>query len=123
MSMFTKLEEVVDRFREIEGLLSDPALIANQEKFRALTKEHADLSEIVEVYGKYCKVCEDIEGNRELLREPDEELKAMAKAELPELEERKETLTRELQLLLVPKDPNDGKNIFLEVRAGTGGDE
>jgi peptide chain release factor 1 len=123
MSMFTKLEEVVDRFREIEGLLSDPALIANQEKFRALTKEHADLSEIVEVYGKYCKVCEDIEGNRELLREPDEELKAMAKAELPELEERKETLTRELQLLLLPKDPNDGKNIFLEVRAGTGGDE
>jgi len=123
MSMFNKLEEVVDRFREIEGLMSDPSLISNQEKFRALTKEHAELAEVVEVYGKYCKVCEDIEGNRELLRENDEELKAMAKAELPELEDRKETLAQELQLLLLPKDPNDGKNIILEVRAGTGGDE
>jgi peptide chain release factor 1 len=121
--MFTRLEEVVDRFREIEGLMSDPSLISNQEKFRSLTKEHAELSEIVEVYGKYCKVCEDIEGNRELLRENDEELRAMAKAELPELEERKETLTQELRLLLLPKDPNDGRNIILEVRAGTGGDE
>ncbi len=121
--MFTKLEEVVDRFREIEGLMSDPSLISNQEKFRALTKEHAELAEIVETYGNYCKVCDDIEGNRELLRDNDEELKAMAKAELPELEERKEALVQELRVLMLPKDPNDGKNIILEIRAGTGGDE
>ncbi len=121
--MFTKLEEVVDRFREIEGLMSDPALMANQEKFRALTKEHAELAEVVEAYGQYRKVCEDIEGNRELLKENDEELRAMAKAELPDLEARKEDLAQQLKVLLLPKDPNDGRNIILEVRAGTGGDE
>ncbi len=121
--MFTKLEEVVDRFREIEGLMSDPALMANQEKFRALTKEHAELAEVVEAYGQYRKVCEDIEGNRELLKENDEELRVMAKAELPDLEARKEDLAQQLKVLLLPKDPNDGRNIILEVRAGTGGDE
>ncbi|TRO83226.1 peptide chain release factor 1 [Trichloromonas acetexigens] len=121
--MFTKLEEVVDRFREIEGLMSDPTLMANQEKFRALTKEHADLAEVVEAYGQYCKVCEEIEGNRELLKENDDELRAMAKAELPDLEARKEELAQQLKILLLPKDPNDGRNIILEVRAGTGGDE
>lgn len=121
--MFNKLEEVVDRFREVEGLLSDPGVVSDQEKFRRLTKEHAELAEVVEVYGKYCKTCEDLEGSRELLRETDEELKAMAKAEIPELEARKEDLAQQLRLLLLPKDPNDGKNIILEVRAGTGGDE
>lgn len=121
--MFTKLEEVVDRFREIEGLMSDPTLMANQEKFRALSKEHAELAEVVEAYGQYCKTCEEIEGNRELLKENDEELRAMAKAELPDLEARKEDLAQQLKVLLLPKDPNDGRNIILEVRAGTGGDE
>ncbi|BCR06507.1 peptide chain release factor 1 [Desulfuromonas versatilis] len=121
--MFTKLEEVVDRFREVEGLLSDPSVMANQEKFRALTREHADLSEVVEVYGAYCKVREQIEGNRELLRDADPEIKEMARAELEELEQRQEELEQQLKVLLLPKDPNDEKNIILEVRAGTGGDE
>ncbi len=123
MSIFNKLEEVVDRFREVEGLLSSPAATANQENFRTLTREHADLAEIVRHYGAYKKLSEDIEGNRELLRDGDPEMREMARAELPELEARREQLAQELKLLLLPKDPNDDKNIIIEVRAGTGGEE
>jgi peptide chain release factor 1 len=121
--MFKRLEEVVDRYREVEGLLSDPKAVANQEKFRSLTREHAELSEIVETYGSYRKVCDDLEGNRALLRDGDPELREMAWQEIPELESRQEELTRQLTLLLLPKDPNDEKNIILEIRAGTGGEE
>jgi peptide chain release factor 1 len=121
--MFKKLEEVVDRFREVEGQLADPAVMANQEKFRALTREHAELSEIVETYGSYRKVCDDLEGNRELLRDADPEVREMARQEIPELESQQEALARQLTLLLLPKDPNDEKNIILEIRAGTGGEE
>jgi peptide chain release factor 1 len=121
--MFNKLEEVVDRFREVEGLLSDPTVVADQKKFRALTKEHSELAEIVEVFETYKKVGEDIEGNRGLLRDADPELREMARAELPELERRQEELTQRLRTLLLPKDPNDEKNVILEIRAGTGGEE
>jgi peptide chain release factor 1 len=121
--MFKKLEEVVDRFQEVEGMLSEPSVVADQDKFRALTKEHADLSEVVETYGRYKKVCEEIEGNRELLRDADPDLREMAKAELPDLEARKEELAQQLKVLLLPRDPNDDKNIILEIRAGTGGEE
>ena len=116
-----KLEEVVDRFREVEGLLSDPAIIADQNQYRALTKEHATLSELVAVYAEYCRVETEVSGNRELLQDPD--LGAMAKEELPELEAQKTDLVEKLKVLLRPKDPNDDKNIILEIRAGTGGDE
>jgi peptide chain release factor 1 len=121
--MFNKLEEVVDRFREIEGLLSDPAAVSDQEKFRALTREHAELAEVVEVYRDYRRICDDIEGNRELLRDGDPELREMAKAELPELEARREELAQQLKLLLLPRDPRDERNVILEIRAGTGGEE
>jgi peptide chain release factor 1 len=121
--MFKRLETVVDRFREVEGLLSDPTAVSNQEKFRALTREHSELSGVVEAFGKYKKVSEDLEGNRELLRDADPEVKEMARAEIPELEKRKESLAQELKVLLLPRDPNDDKNIILEIRAGTGGEE
>ena len=121
--MFASLENVVDRFREVEGLLSDPAVLSDQHRYRALTKEHADLSTVVAVYGKYKLVCSDIEGNRELLQDSDPEMKELAKAELPQLEEQQSKLEAELKLLLLPKDPNDEKDIILEIRAGTGGDE
>lgn len=121
--MFASLEDVVDRFREVEGLLSDPAIISDQKRYRELTKEHADLSEVVTVYGNYKQLCSDIEGNRELLQDSDPEMKELAKAELPELEERQAQLEEQLKLLMLPKDPNDDKNIILEIRAGTGGDE
>jgi peptide chain release factor 1 len=118
-----KLEKVVDRFREVEGLLSDPAVVNNQEKFRSLTKEHADLSAVVEVYDAWCRVESDIAGNRELLQDADPEMREMAKEELPGLELQQVALSEQLQVLLLPTDPNDEKNIILEIRAGTGGDE
>ncbi|MEJ2698177.1 MAG: peptide chain release factor 1 [Desulfuromonadales bacterium] len=121
--MFNKLEAVVDRFREVEGLLSDPSVVANQEKFRALTREHAELSEVVETFERYKKVRDDIDGNRELLRDADADVREMARLELPELEEKLQDLEKQLTLLLLPKDPNDEKNILLEIRAGTGGEE
>jgi peptide chain release factor 1 len=121
--MFAKLEDVVERFREVEGLLSDPKITADQKRYRELTKEHADLAEVVAVYQRYKQVCEELKGNRELLFDSDPEMKELARAELPELEARQERLQQELHLLLLPKDPNDNKNIILEIRAGTGGDE
>ncbi len=121
--MFANLEDVVDRFREVEGLLSDPAVIGDQKRYRELTKEHADLVEVVTTYNEYKQVASDIAGNRELLQDDDPEMKELAKAELPELEERQQQLEDQLRILLLPKDPNDDKNIILEIRAGTGGDE
>ena len=121
--MFANLEDVVDRFREVEGLLSDPAIISDQKRYRELAKEHADLTGVVTTYNNYKQVCNEIEGNRELLQENDPEMKELAKAELPELEEQQAALEDQLRLLLIPKDPNDEKNIILEIRAGTGGDE
>jgi peptide chain release factor 1 len=116
-----KLDEVVDRFREVEGLLSDPAIIADQDQYRALTKEHASLSELVAVYAEYRRLETEISGHRELLQDPD--LGAMAKEELPALETEMDAVVDKLKVLLRPKDPNDDKNIILEIRAGTGGDE
>ena len=118
-----KLEEVVDRFREVEGLLSDPSVVKNQEKFRGLTKEHADLSVIVEAYNTYRQVEAELAGNKELLQDADAEMREMAKEEIPGLEQQHLEITERLKLLLLPTDPNDEKNIILEVRAGTGGDE
>ena len=118
-----KLEEVVDRFREIEGLLADPSVVTDQEKFRSLTREHAELSEVVEVYDAWRKVEAELEGNRELLQDTDAEMRQMAKEELPDLEQKLQHLSEKLKLLLLPKDPNDDKNVILEIRAGTGGEE
>jgi peptide chain release factor 1 len=121
--IFEKLEEVVDRLREVEGLLSEPQVASDQDRFRGLTKEHAELSPVVEAFGRYRQLCEEIAGHRELLQDSDAELKEMAKEELPALEERREEMEQGLKLLLLPRDPNDDKNVILEIRAGTGGDE
>ncbi|WP_020677038.1 peptide chain release factor 1 [Geopsychrobacter electrodiphilus] len=121
--MFHNLENVVDRFREVEGLLSDPSVMSNQSRYRELTREHSDLSEVVRVYGLYKQVLSEIAGNRELLLDPDPDMKAMAREELPLLEAQQEELEANLRLLLLPKDPNDERNSILEIRAGTGGDE
>jgi peptide chain release factor 1 len=121
--MFSNLEDVVDRFRDVEGQLSDPAVIGDQKRYRELTKEHSDLSELVAVYNSYKQILGDIEGSRELLQDSDPEMKELAKAELPGLEAQQEELEEQLRMLLLPKDPNDDKNIILEIRAGTGGDE
>ncbi len=121
--MLNKLEEVADRFREVEGLLSDPKVVNDQTRYRALTKEHAGLVDVVSSYEKYCRITEEIAGSQELLKDPDPDVREMASAEVAELREEQGRLEAQLKLMLLPKDPNDLRNVILEVRAGTGGDE
>ncbi|NMC73403.1 MAG: peptide chain release factor 1 [Geobacteraceae bacterium] len=121
--MLHKIEELERRFEELESLLSDPAVLGNQLEFRRLSKEHYELSDLVAAYRHYKKTLAEMEDNRELLNEPDPEIREMAEAELEELAGRKERLEEEIKLLLLPKDPNDDRSVVLEIRAGTGGDE
>ena len=86
MSMLNKLEEVADRFREVEGLLSDPSVIKDQNRYRSLTKEHAELIDVVKGYERYCRMGDEIAGSKELLKDPDPEVREMASAEVAELE-------------------------------------
>ncbi len=119
--MLEKIEELERRFQELESLLADPAVIGNQTEFRKLSREHAELGPLVDAYRRYVKVMAEIDGNRELLG--DAEMKEMAEEELKVLEKEKERLEEEINLLLLPQDPNDNRNVILEIRAGTGGDE
>jgi peptide chain release factor 1 len=121
--MLNKLEEVADRFREVEGLLSDPTVLNDQNRYRALTIEHSELIDVVKGYERCCRIREEIAGSQELLRDPDAEVREMANAEVSELETELTELEEQLKLMLLPKDPNDQRNVVLEVRAGTGGDE
>lgn len=121
--MFGQLENLEERRSHLEEKLSDPAIIANQEKFREIAKEHAQVSKLHDLYLKYRKVDEELAENRELLKEDDEEMVELARKEIELLAERKEKLEREIRISLLPKDPKDEKNILLEIRAGTGGDE
>ena len=121
--MLNKLEEVVDRFREVEGLLSDPTVVNDQNRYRALTKEHSELVDVVSNYNRYCQVREELSGSHDLLKDPDPEVRDMAGAEVADLEAEKNALEAQLKLMLLPTDPNDSRNVILEVRAGTGGDE
>jgi len=122
-SLRNKLQHLSERLEEINALLSEPEIIGNQNKFRGLSQEHAQLSPIVSCYRDYEETLAAIEDASSMLQEPDPEMHAMAEEELASAESRKAVLTQELQLLMLPKDPNDDKNIFLEIRAGTGGDE
>ena len=119
--MMDKIEELERRYQELEALLSDPTVISNQPEFRKFSREHSDLSELVATYRRYRKVLGEISDNRELLADPD--MKEMAEDELKSLEAEKNQLDADIQLLLLPKDPNDDKSVILEIRAGTGGDE
>ena len=121
--MLNKLEEVVDRFREVEGLLSDPTVVNDQNRYRALTKEHAELVDVVRSYHRYCQIRQELTGSQELLKDPDPDVREMAGAEVADLQTEKKQLEAQLKLMLLPKDPNDSRNVILEVRAGTGGDE
>ncbi len=119
--MLDKIEELERRYQELEALLSDPSVISNQPEFRKLSREHSDLTGLVTAYRRYRKVLGEIEENRELLADPD--MKEMAEEELKALEAEQTQLEADIQLLLLPKDPNDDKSVILEIRAGTGGDE
>ncbi|MGD8785404.1 MAG: peptide chain release factor 1 [Thioalkalispiraceae bacterium] len=122
-SLRTKLQHLSERLEEINYLLSDPDVIADQNKFRTLSQEHAQLSPIVSCYTEYENTVQAMDDAKLMLEEDDPEMREMAQEELKTAEQRQEALSQELQLLMLPKDPNDDKNIFLEVRAGTGGDE
>ena len=122
--MFDKLEDLLHHFEEIMSELAEPNVANNQERFRMLMKEQSDLTPIVEAYREYEKSKQDIEDSLALLdEETDEDMKEMLKEELASAKKRVEELEQKLKILLLPKDPNDDKNVIVEIRAGAGGDE
>lgn len=122
--MFDKLEDLLRKFEEIMNELSEPSVAENQERFRSLMKEQSDLTPIVNSYKEYKKCNQDIEDSLAMLdEESDEDMREMLKEELSEAKKRVGELEHELKILLLPKDPNDDKNVIVEIRAGAGGDE
>ena len=122
--MFDKLEDLLIRFEEIMGELNEPNVTENQKRFRALMKEQSDLTPIVDAYKEYKQRKQDVEDSLAMLEmEDDEDMRDMLKEELSDARKRIEELENELKILLLPKDPNDDKNVIVEIRAGAGGDE
>ncbi|MGN1158559.1 MAG: peptide chain release factor 1, partial [Lachnospiraceae bacterium] len=122
--MFDKLDDLLRRFEELMNELSEPEVTSNQERFRALMKEQSDLQPIVDAYKEYKARKQDIEDSLVMLdEESDEDMREMLKEELADSRKRVEELEQELKILLLPKDPNDDKNVIVEIRAGAGGDE
>ncbi len=122
-SIIAKLDELTERHHEVAILLSDPEVIGDNDRFRTLSQEYAQLSPVVEEFDAWKENESALSDVFELLESSDPEMKALAQEELPILEEKREELSHSLSILLLPTDPHDNNNIFLEVRAGTGGDE
>ncbi len=122
-SIQDKLERLSARHEEVAGLLSEPEVINDQNRYRQLSMEYAQLEDVVKAFDAYRQAERDLESAREMLAEDDAEMRAMAEEEIADAEGRMERLEAELQKLLLPRDPNDNSNVFLEIRAGTGGDE
>ncbi len=122
--MLDKLQFVENKYEELSIKISDPSVMANQNEWRKLCKEHSEIEIMVNKYREYKKLLEDLEANKEMLwSESDREMKEMIQDEIRGLEESKESTEKELRILMLPKDPNDDKNVFIEIRAGAGGDE
>lgn len=122
--MLDKLEVLKERFDEVAILMTDPDVISDMKRYKELSKEYKDLEKIVEKYNEYKDVISNINESKEIIaNEKDAEFREMAKMELDELEPRREALEEDIKQLLIPKDPNDGKDVILEIRAGAGGDE
>lgn len=121
--MLDKLDKIEQRFEDIEAKLCDPAVISNREEFTKLSRERAELDDLVPAYREFKKLLAEIEEYEETLAGGDEELAELAMEELPALRSRRAEMEDEIKVLLLPKDPDDAKNIIIEVRAGTGGDE
>jgi len=121
--MFEKIKEIEERYLELEGQLARPEIIRNQKTYQKYAKEHSSLTPIVKAFRKHKSVRREIEDNRSLLDDPDPEIRKLAREEMDILTSNMAQLQKELQVLLLPKDPNDEKNILLEIRAGTGGGE
>jgi peptide chain release factor 1 len=122
-SIRKKLQGLTERHEEVSALLSDPDVIGDQNRFRELSKEYAQLDPVVDLYKKYEIYIQQLADAKDLLNEPDAEMQALAKIEMKQAEEQLEALEKALQIILLPRDPNDDSNIFLEIRAGAGGDE
>ncbi len=123
-SLIDKLNSIKDRWVEVSQLIVDPEIIADMSRYVKLNKEYSDLKLIVDARDEYVNVVENIESSKEILsNEKDEEFREMAKMELDELEKRKLELDEEIKVMLIPKDPDDDKNVIIEIRAGAGGDE
>ena len=121
--MFDKLKGVEDRFQELERLLSDPKVVQDRDAYQKYIREHAEISSIVAAFREFMRVDRELDDSLELLNDDDPEMKKMAGEEVDRLEQEKEELQEALKILLVPRDPLDDKNVILEIRAGTGGDE
>ena len=122
-TMMIKLESLQDRFEEVAALLSDAEIMADRERFTALSKEYAEIEPVVGCFQKATQLEQNISDNELLLQEDDPEMRELAQQDIADCRAQLDTLTDELQTLLLPKDPNDHSNVFLEIRAGTGGDE
>lgn len=122
-SIRSKLEHLVERLDEVNALLSDPDIISDQKKYTGLTKEHAQITPIVAIFNAFTSAEGDLAEAKEMLLSGDPDLKEMAQEEIPELNKQIEQYENDLQMMMLPKDPRDDSNIFLEIRAGTGGDE
>ena len=122
--MFDRLDDMLRHYEELMLELNNPSVAEDQRRFRKLMKEQADLAPIVDAYKQYKQAKQDVEDSLALLdEESDEEMKELAKEELADAKKRIEELEQELKILLLPKDPNDEKNVIVEIRAGAGGDE
>ena len=122
-SILSKLDHLSERYEEVGALLSDGDIISDQNRFRALSKEYAELEPLVKTYASYKDVVENIEEAKLLLKDSDTDMREMAQEEMRSGEAARQVLELDMQKLLLPKDPKDSKNVFLEIRAGTGGDE
>ena len=122
-SIVAKLESLQERHQEIAGLLADPDVISDQNQFRKYSMEYAQLEPVVEAFNKYSQNADDLIAAKEMLADDDASVQEMAQQEITELQTQQEDLELDLQKLLLPKDPLDNSNVFIEIRAGTGGDE
>ncbi len=121
--MKKKLEEIIDKYHHLSGEMTKKEVLRNQKKLSSIAKEHRSLEKVVKVAEQYISLLGQIDEDKEMLKQDDAELIELAREELPSLEIKKSTLEDDLKILLLPKDPNDDKNLILEIRAGTGGDE
>ncbi|WP_087019357.1 peptide chain release factor 1 [Thaumasiovibrio subtropicus] len=122
-SILQKLQTLVERYEEVQHLLGDPEIIGDQDRFRALSREYSQLEEVTQCFQRYQQAQEDLDAAEEMANEDDPEMREMAQEEIKDAKATIESLTDELQILLLPKDPNDERNCFVEIRAGAGGDE
>ena len=119
-SVYRKLETLVERYEEVQALLSDPSVISDQNRFRTLSKEYSELEEVVKTFLAYQQAQEDLSSAEEMLKDSDPEMREMAQEEYKEAKAQISTLEDDIQVLMLPKDPKDNNNVFLEVRAEQG---